>query len=76
MRKVSPFDYITLFFFLKEKEAKRIKNLAGLSLYKCRKEHKKRASPARDVCSCLTNIRRNYEAKKRFTDLLWTANAL
>ena len=36
---------------------------------------KARASPRRDVYSLLVNIRRNREAKERFTDSLWTANA-
>ena len=36
---------------------------------------KARASPRRDVYSLLVNIRRNREAKERFTDSLRAANA-
>jgi hypothetical protein len=62
------------FFFLKEKERKRSKKRAVLSLVCACRTRKSAPLPERKFCSYLTKFAWNREAKYRFTDLLWSAN--
>ncbi len=50
-----------------------MQDLSALSVQT--KAQKSAPLPARDVCSHFANIRRNREAKERFADSLWSANA-
>jgi hypothetical protein len=67
---------LPLFFFLKEKEAKRSKNPDGLTLYQCQQElERARLSPL-VILLVPRKIRRNHEARCCFTDLLRLRGAL
>jgi hypothetical protein len=66
-----------LFLFERKSYKKRQKPLQDLSALSVLLIIRKSAPlPARDVCSFLANIRRNREARERFTNFLLSANAL
>ena len=69
---------ISLFFLVLRKRGKKnqksLQDLSALSVPM--KTEKCAPLPARDFCSYLTKIRRNREARVRFTDFSKSANAL
>jgi len=76
LKSLRLFGSYQLFLFERKSRKKNQKSLQDLSALSAQIKAFARTSPRRDFCSFLAKIGRNREVIERFTNFLWSANAL